>query len=246
MSLPRLAVRICTVRALHSRTLVGAAVHDSQIEPADVLAANERRPFISVYTDDGSVEPTHADPLSGQVSFALVIEFGVVAMTQPAPDEDPAVVQPFTDAQLELTLDRIERQVRRALRDETNPWSALWRTFVTGVNSIKSARGGAADKGVRFAGRQLEMQVESLSDPESNVLGNAAGPWARFVALLEDDPETMGLGEVIRAEIEDSPASMSQHFAGVDRDALGLPPALNVGLPAAPATRILDEQGNEL
>jgi len=195
MSMPRLAVRLATVKALMGQTLAGDAVHDSAIQTIDVMAVGERRPFIVVYTDDGEVETRGGDLTSGQVMFGLTIECAVMAL-----GDAEALGVPDTDARLEIDIDRLERQIKIALRHSKTEWADLWRGLVISATPLRSVRGASAESGTRFAARQLQMTVTSIAEPAYGV--PASGEWARFIALLEDDSETAGLAPVIRAEIE--------------------------------------------
>lgn len=209
MSLQRLAHRLATVAALRGRTLAGAAVRDSAIPPIDVMAGEERRPFIAVYTDDSSRSLRGLVPNTSGGTLAIVIEIGVTAQME----NDAEWVIPTTDAGMEIRLDAIERQIeiilqlnlsgegyRSAPVDESNVWAAMWRRLHHGDPEVKSIRGASAEKGVRFAGRQYTIEVKPYAEPP---FGPAAtGLWADFLALLAADPEFGPLEPMIRALIE--------------------------------------------
>ncbi len=220
MSLSRLALRIVTVAALRGRTWAGDAVRDSAIPPLDVAAREERLPFLSVYTDDGEVSPRNGDLLSGQPGCSLVIESAVTAQMRPGGDW----VIPTTDAGMETTLDLLDRQVRRILMEGDNAWSRLWRALVTEVRGLRSLRGASDEKGVRFAGRQLEIQVTTLPDPRP---GHAAsGVWSDLLEALAADIFLAPLVALLRAEIEgDAPAPVPEvwpwHWEYAAAEALG-------------------------
>lgn len=228
MSLPRLAVRVASVAALRGRTLAGDAVHDSAIQTVDVLAAGARHPFVVVYTDDGEAQPSQADPASGQASFSLIIEFAVAALRRPEEGGDPELLIPPADAALEVDLDRMERQILVALRDPANAWGVLWRRFVTEITVRRSRRGASAERGLRFAARQIEMQVRSLAEPPFGA--PAAGVWTDFLAALAADPSTAPLEPLVRAEIEgEGSGTLAIHirrrFASADLEAMGYDPS---------------------
>ncbi len=220
MSLSRLALRIVTVAALRDRTWAGDAVRDSAIPPLDVAARSERRPFLSVYTDDGQTAPRNGDLLSGHPTFALVIESAVTAQMEPGGDW----AIPATDAGMEVTLDLLDRQIRRVLMDPDNPWSRLWRALVVEVDTVRTVRGASTDQGLRFAGRQIEIQIQALPDPLPGRV--AAGVWADLLARLESAPDYAPLAAVLRADIEGEaptapPAVWPWHWARADAEALG-------------------------
>ena len=189
MSLSRFALRTATVKALRGRTFAGAMVRDSEIGPIDEMAAESRIPFVVVYTDDVQVAGRGTDLLSSDGKCALVLEIGVT--TRMAADGDWEI--PTTDAGMELTIDAIERQARATLASPApdNPWAELWRDLVQAVHEVKSQRGAAAKDGVRFAGRQIVVDVELLREPHP---GRPLGPvWQRFLALAAADSDLAGL-----------------------------------------------------
>ena len=49
-------LRLLTVKALKGRTWAGERVYDSPAQPADLKIAEERAPFIGVYTDDADAD----------------------------------------------------------------------------------------------------------------------------------------------------------------------------------------------
>jgi hypothetical protein len=186
MSLLRLAVRIAAVAAIKNRTFAGSAVEDSAIPPLDMLAKDQPRPFIAVYTDDSEVEGESQRGLFGSAGkFDLVFEIGITAQMQ-FEFEDGAIKdapgKPQTDAQMEITLDLIERQIKSALSDPSNEWGEVWRSFVSQVLEVKSLRGANAADGVRFAGRQLALSIKPFAEPPC---GQApTGIWVMLLAKL--------------------------------------------------------------
>ncbi|HRD79031.1 MAG TPA: hypothetical protein PK264_24385, partial [Hyphomicrobiaceae bacterium] len=157
MSLARFALRTATVKAIRGRTFAGPFVRDSEIGPIDELASEGRIPFVVVYTDDVALKCRGTDLLGNDGRTSLVMEIGVT--TRMTPDGDWEI--PTTDAGMELTIDAIERQARTTLTAPAadNPWAELWREIVTDVAEIKSQRGASAREGVRFAGRQIVLEV---------------------------------------------------------------------------------------
>ncbi|BCB18055.1 hypothetical protein [Bosea sp. ANAM02] len=212
MSLSEIAIRLVTVKALSGRTLAGGAVSDSEVSAIDVAAAEHKRPFIAVYTDDGESQGVGRDILTGNGSFSLAIEIGVTSKMRYRLDsgEDELVdaLVP-TDALMEMTLNLIARQIAIALADPTNEWSDLWRRFVTKVGRVRKRRGASADKLLRFAGRQMEIEVHPLADPP---FGKApAGVWADLLAKIEQDadPDFRKLAVPIRRAIVGDPPEPS-------------------------------------
>lgn len=202
MSLSRLAIRLAAVKALAGRTLAGDAVSDSEVSAIDVAAADRRRPFIAVYCDDGEGHGIGRDIQPG--SFSLAIEIGVTSrmkytLENGAEDHVEALVP--SDALMEMTLDLIARQIALALADPGNEWADLWRRLVSKIGRVRTRRGASADKLLRFAGRQLEIDVHPLADPPC---GKApVGVWRDLLALIEADadPAFRALAAPIRATI---------------------------------------------
>ena len=197
MSLCRLALRHCAVRALTGQTIVGANVADSDFGALDLtvdglIQTNRDRPFVLVYTDESSAADTDMRGLrqNGQLDF--VIEYGVASpMTEIDPETGEAVIAgvniPATDANFEAALDLMDRQVMAVLSG-ADGWAELWRGLTDKVLKIERRRRASADEGMRIAARQTRITVEAKPDP---VLGQAlaAGSiWARFRAAVGGDP----------------------------------------------------------
>lgn len=211
MSLVRLAVRLATVAALQGRTNARDAVKDSAIPEIDDLTVNERRPYIVVYCDDGTVSPMSAtDLFSTDGAFSLTIEIGVTAKMRfkvdadpnsadPAPEEVEEFAQPPTDDVMELALDVIGRQILIALADPQSPWAEFWRGIVKKIHKIRTVRGASAKEGLRFAGRQIEFEIEPYAEPPFGAAPTEL--WSKFLTLLEAKQDYAHLAPVVRGLI---------------------------------------------
>ena len=187
MSLARFVLRTATVKALRGRTFAADMVRDSEIGPIDDAAKDKEIPFVVVYTDDVEGGGAGTDLAENDGKQCLVIEIGVT--TRMKAKGEWAI--PTTDAGMELTIDAIERQIRLALGSPANPWGELWRDLVLSIDARKSQRGAAAKDGVRFAGRQLVLDVSLPREPHP---GRPMGPiWQRFMALAAADADLAGL-----------------------------------------------------
>ena len=202
MSISRLAIRAVTKKALSGRTLAGARVYDSSVDPIDLQARENRQPFITVYTDDHSRSITGRDLMMGEEECQLILEVAVAAQVSvPVPAEhgggvEEAIVIPATDAGLEQTLDLIGYQAFKELMTGTTVWAGLWREFAFRVKKIDTRRGASSDSGVRIAARQIAVSLEMISDPTP---GEAlSGTWESVLAAFEDDDELDGIAAVIR------------------------------------------------
>ena len=205
--LNRIALRLCTVRALRGKTFAGENIFDSEHGAIDELASDQPKPFIVVYTDDASYAVDRRDLFgvgsSGRVDSGtqkLVIEIGITQRMEIGRDEQGNPVEGtlplHTNKSMEFTLDLIERQVKAALMDanESAQWAEMFRCFALEIKDQESQRGLSARDGVRFTGRQITLSVVLPKDP---VPGAALGPlWTRFLELAAADSE---LGQVVPA-----------------------------------------------
>lgn len=187
MSLARFVLRTATVKALRGRTFAGDMVRDSEIGPIDDASKDKELPFVVVYTDDVEGDGAGTDLAESNGKHCLVIEMGVTTRMKP----NGLWAIPTTDAGMELTIDAIERQIRLALGHPANAWGELWRDLVLSIDGRKSQRGAAAKDGVRFAGRQLVLDVALPREPHP---GKPLGPiWQRFMTLAAADTDLAGL-----------------------------------------------------
>lgn len=197
MSLAALAVRLATVRALRGRTAAGDHVTDSEIAPLDQRELAKRAPALVVYTDDSMLTPDGRSLIEGSGTLQLVVEIAVADQVQHEQTIDVTI--PETDQGLELTLDLVDRQIRRCLSGDLTTWAALWRDLVLRTLKVESQRGAGVKDGVRFAARQLVLTIETLREPE---FGRAPhGVWARFLEALEAEADLAPLAELMQAEI---------------------------------------------
>jgi hypothetical protein len=198
LSLSTLALRLCTVMALTGRTDAGARVADSQIRALD--DAVEGGVAVAVYVDEMSATGGLADFGAGEGSAQLSLE--ILATTRG--DKD-ALGVPFTDGGLELALDLVEHQVRRALLDETNLWARLWGQLVVKSGTYKFERGANKANGVRLAGREITITLGLMADPP--IGGDLPAFWTDFLAALESAPDFAEVFDTISATVrgEDLP-----------------------------------------
>ncbi|PYF05035.1 hypothetical protein BJ122_102261 [Rhodopseudomonas faecalis] len=231
MSLVNLALRLVTIHALRGATYADERVYDSQIDAIDERITKEKAPVIVVYIDDDSCRPIGMDLLDGERNVSLVIEVSVasrVEATEPGGAEQ--IVIPHTDPGLEAAINIMGRQITRALAAADTEWAQLWRSFVMRVNSINSIRGASAEKGVRWAARQIIIGCETMSEPEFGAPAAPGGPWARLISALAAIPDREPMSRLIAAEIATPPLPDWRRAAaslGVNRDtaaAIGIAP----------------------
>lgn len=200
-----LALRTCALRALQGHTLVGQAVSDSTITPIDDALKSSSSPFIVVSTEDMEKSVQGRSVASGSGKIDLVLEIGVahfleVPATNDA-EESIQVVIPQTDGGIEISLDLIERQALRALEIGGGTWGDLFRELCPEYGRLISRRGAGADKGVKFAARQVVIECHTIFEPAFGVAPEEGGPYARWLDALEEDAELSALAPAIRATI---------------------------------------------
>ena len=210
MSLVSLVLRIATVHALRGATFAEDRVHDSRIDPQD-LVSSDAEPFIIVAVDSVEAGASGRDLLGANGVVQLTLDLAVatrVVVTSKRPDtgdgeegeeEVEEVVIPHTDAGMEITLDLMVRQIHRALLGANGPWSDLWRRVVTKVEKVQADRGASAEDGVRFATRQIIMSVNTLAEPS---FGPAQSFWGDALALLRTETPLQPIADLMEAEIE--------------------------------------------
>lgn len=194
MSLARIALRIAAVEALRGKTLVGDNVLDSPNGALDVqadgsLRTEEERPFVSVYTDDGTVEDVTGRSLVENGRVVLVIEAGIsMAMTQLDEENGTSTIVgvqvPASDPSFEFYLDVVERQVADALNDPDSAWAEIYRGLHTRVVKVEKGGRRNTDDGQRLAGHQMRITLDLIDDPVRGEALPADAPFARFLAAL--------------------------------------------------------------
>ncbi|WP_298959049.1 hypothetical protein [uncultured Methylobacterium sp.] len=241
MSLVGLAIRTCLKRALLDATFAEERVYDSLITPLDELAFEGTKPLIVVSVDDDERRAAKESPRRLDRYLDVVIEMTLAGGIEVVEGEARVLV-PHTDAGLELTLDVMAWQVRHALKDPTNPWAELYRTFRGSVRGMVTRRGASTEKGVRFAARQIIITLDPLLDPERG-RGAPPEPWDRLLAKMAADDELAAYAPVLAALLSGStlpPWQVLQAQLGQTRDVMA---ALGYdALPGAeaepPATRL--------
>lgn len=255
MSLPRLAMRLAASRALLNRTLAGARVFDSAVDPIDQTIADTRQPILVLTTDEHEVELTGRALGSGITRCELVIEMAIAARVEvPARDglgEQITIAIPHTDEGMELTLDIMEHQVLSVLNRDDNAWSRLWMKLVPRVTRRLSRRGASSENGVRFAARQLVLACDLVDEPVPGSSLVAGTAWGDVLAAMDADQVLAPIAGMLRAEIAGNPLPEWEQAAqtlGVPLEVinqLGFLPVLDQdGNPVPIAAVEMDEEGN--
>ena len=168
MSIIRSLTRIAAVEALIGKTMASDRVFDSAVTPIDQRITKEKKPFITVTSDDES------GPISGKAIFHgermldLVIEIAIGSKVEVSIEGEGNTTEvievPHTDPATELLLDIFEDQVLSALMG-AEQWALSFRKLMPVFKNYSSRRGAQAESGIRFAARQLVISGDQLDRP---------------------------------------------------------------------------------
>lgn len=198
--LSRLAVQICAVQALMGNTVAGQNVRDSatgviRIDADGDIKTGEQQPFINVFSEETEQESPRLE-LMGPSRTTQVFQFGVTgamplvtAEGRYLIDEESGGIlmaerQKPSDAQINIILEMIERQIRVALTDPGNPWAVLWGRFLTGPFAFTSIRGQSREESVRFGARQFAVTGTVIGEPPYGGVIRQTSVWRTFLDLL--------------------------------------------------------------
>src|SRR5436309_6168523 len=165
MSLIRSCIRVCAVAALRDRLWQSVKVYDSDNTPLEDAVKEAPQPYATVYTDDDDGTDTEAHDLeSGTRTMLMIVEFGVAG---PFKQEVEGKLERWvdvvpTDASFELAVDSLDRQIGFALfSDPRSTWGELLKALAR-VRSVSRKRGAGAEKGARYAARQIIFQLDPV------------------------------------------------------------------------------------
>jgi hypothetical protein len=253
MSLTRLAMRLAAARAVRDRTLAGARVFDSAVDPIDQTIAETRQPLIVVTTDEHALDITGRDLGSGDHACDLVFEVAIASRVEvPAPDGQGGQITiaiPHTDEGMELTLDIMEHQIIAALTQDDGAWSATWMKLVPRVTRRLSRRGASAENGVRFAARQIVLTCDLVDTPSAGAAIPPGSAWAEVLRLMGADTALTGIADLLRSEIEGA-ALVDWRRAAAElgiplevADQIGIGPVLDFGDDPKPLEQVTIDGG---
>jgi hypothetical protein len=242
MSIVRMITRLAAVAALRGKTWADDRVFDSDNTPlSQALVQNEAaKPYIVVFTDaDNRIEVEATDVYGTRREMTLVLEIGVASKVE-GTTGDAQIKTPLTDEGMEIALDMVEDQALCALfGDPQSDWAELLKSIVIKVERISGQRGASAERGQRWAARQLSFVCDTVSDLPPGVAVPHDHPIERFIQVAKDNPEA-GMehaGEICQALVnrEEAPQwERIQAMLGVRRQglqAIGLAP-LPASIPA--------------
>lgn len=204
MSYLRPIIRLCTVAAMRDRTWCDDRVYDSDNTPlkdALIKQGSQARPYCVVFTDNDVRDSKGTDIFRCiKRRLNLTLEIGIAGAISQTTEDGNQVVKvlrfPHTDAAMEMYLDAVEGQALRALfGDPQSPWCELLQRLVNNVDKVTSQRGGGApDKGVRWAGRQIVLAIESICDPPAGVPPVQGSAINDFFSMAQDHTD-LGITE---------------------------------------------------
>lgn len=255
MSLNRTIARMAVVSALnnymvppasggHWPTLAGPNIFDSKIEPVEDMKEDRAFPCCVVYTD---YDKDHwskgsADKKDRMMTVTLELLIVQVAETAPQTDEQGNVIPtkytletPFTDSEIETTLDMFEVQIFRAL-NANNKAADCFNYLCSAYDNVVSRRGASIEGGVRLAARQITLEMKTPRDP---ITGTIPVPIADFLNELEQHGDYGDRVDDIRAmytatanETAAERAAKAYGYARPLAKILGYEPGAEVVLPS--------------
>ena len=198
MSLVALAIRTCAQRVLNNATFAENRVYDSAITALDDAMNADPKPMITIVTEDESHTVSGFDVNNGERTLNLTIEAAIGSLVDGETEGSVEFVIPNTDGGLEITCNLLTRQIMRALFIDGGEWGVVLRKLMGQIKSISTMRGAGAEKGLRFAARQITIECAPLSEPKFGVAIAESGIWADYLALIETQEDLAWLSPVFR------------------------------------------------
>ncbi|RZN24778.1 hypothetical protein CWO90_28480 [Bradyrhizobium sp. Leo121] len=180
--------RMCAVAALMDRTFAEKRVYDSDNTPLLDAIQNERKPYITVFTDNDTTEGIFGrDIYCGDHRMSVVFEFGI-ASAATVKNKGTVLNIPQTDQAMEALVDILESQIVAAVvSDPTSPFGEVFRQLVNKIIRTPSVRGGSHDRGTRWAARQLTLICDTIAAPAPGVVLDDDHPIRQFIAFARRD-----------------------------------------------------------
>lgn len=249
MSVYRTIGRLAVVSALNNYlqapwpTLAGPNIFDSKIEPVEDMQSDRVFPCCVVYTDYDKDGWNKGSKVHAQRLMTFTLELLIVQAAQVSagngPDGQPlpptyALDCPYTDSEIETSLDMFEVQIFRALTSGTVASDAFNYLCPSYINVV-SRRGASVEGGVRLAARQITMEMNTVRD---NSAGAIPPEIAAFLNKLEEHDDYESRVADLRAMLT-APASATANeramrtfgYTRFVSDQLGAPVGAPVLLP---------------
>ncbi|MBN9033699.1 MAG: hypothetical protein BGO05_05440 [Rhizobiales bacterium 63-7] len=207
MSMVGLALRLSAVMALKNATLAGKRVFDSAILPVDKLTTKAGpEPFIAISTEDETSKPSGRDLHNGDRTIDLVIEVAIGKTVALPGDGGTGVQVADTDANLEMSLAIVMRQVEACLFGAGGgQWGKVFRAIAKAIEETVTRRGLPEKEGERFAARQTGYRIKAFAEPAFGQQPAPGSPFALFLAALDAEPGYEAFGAIVRQAIEGVP-----------------------------------------
>jgi hypothetical protein len=213
MSLIRMAMRMTAVAALRNRTWAEERVYNSDNTPlAQAIGEDDPpKPYIVIFTDaDNRTDISGTEIYDCTRQISLVLEIAVASKVV-GEQGQYQIHLPQTDAGMETAIDIVEDQaIGAVIGDPRSQWGELMRLFVCNVIRMPSTRGAQAQRGARWAARQLTMVCDILPDMPPGVPYPEDHPVRKFIELAREDPSVgmMDAADLVE-KLMDRPVSPS-------------------------------------
>ncbi len=187
MSLERAALRLAATMALSNGfaapypTIAQGRVFDSRQDPIEGLTVGSIVPTIILYTDDDSGMSLSANnggpPFLHQVSLVMELTLGIAEA-----DETGAIgiTLPYSEPELDATLDAFEAQVSRVFQMQAGPWGELLGKCLLKIDSWSSTRFVDREANIRLASRQITASVK-LPLPRDQIVIDPTAPATPYI-----------------------------------------------------------------
>lgn len=192
MSFVRTIIRLSAVAAMRHKTWAHERVYDSDMTPlSDSLKIGEKpKPYIVVFTDADNRDNVQETSIHlAQRSMTLSIEIAVASAVQADDGKGLSIQLPHTDQAVEFAVDITETQALNALTDPENPWAEILRRLITRIVAVPSARGGRAERGSRWAARQVTIRCDTVCDAPAGVLPAVDSAIRDWIVLAKACPD---------------------------------------------------------
>lgn len=184
MSLNRLLLRASAVAAIANfwrepwPTLAQGLVFDSKVEPIENMEVDIAYPVIVVYTDYDKNHIAHQDLQHTDRTMTVTFELLMAVLVENDGDDpnEYTLRTPYTDAQLEASLDVMESQLFNALRVD-NSAANCFRSLAFGVENVVSRRGATTEGGTKIAARQVTYEARVIQELARPILPAFAKPF---------------------------------------------------------------------
>lgn len=185
-------MRMAARQALMNNTLAEDRVYDSDNTPLADALQQESKPYITVYTDeDNRLDIEGRQLYVSNRNLSLTIEIGVASAVTLENGQSQVVIPP-TDEGMELTIDVVEDQARAALfGDPKNPWGEILRRLVLRILRVPSQRGSSAERGARWAARQVTFICDLIADSPAGIVLAQQHVLRDFITMAQSSTPTM-------------------------------------------------------